>query len=125
MDTVTGSISFKIEERFYTLQFPQRGWLAADLVQYLDDVLRASNPEIAVLKLLGYTLQISTEPPSRLAHHWVEIDLGERLLTTNSDLLRKAVDRIPPSEEDPYSPLALRYVYEALDRNDFTVKLVS
>lgn len=120
---VTGSVTFKQGARYYSLHFPSHGWMAADLVQYVDDVLRADNREIAILKLLGYTLEMGDRSPSRKADHWVEVDLENRVVATNSELIRKAVDQAPRKEEEPYSPAALRRLYEVLDEFDFTVEL--
>ena len=116
----TGSLGFRLEETWYTLIFPRNGWLAVDLLRYLDDVLEASDPATAVLKLLGYTLQIGAGPPRRRATHWVEVDLAARRLTTNSGLVRRAVDRTP-APEDPLR--TLERVHGVLDRFDFTVVL--
>ncbi|MDA2935251.1 hypothetical protein MYX82_13060, partial [Acidobacteria bacterium AH-259-D05] len=49
----------------YILYFPHHGWLAADMAQYLDDILAAEDRQIAILKLLGYTMEINKEKPSR------------------------------------------------------------
>lgn len=118
--TDTGSLGFRLEGTWYTLTFPRNGWLAVDLLRYLDDVLEASDPATAVLKLLGYTLQIGADPPRRRADHWVEVDLAERRLTTNSDLVRRAVDQAP-APADP--PRTLEKVHGVLDGFDFTVVL--
>ncbi len=116
----TGSLSFRLDGTWYTLIFPRNGWLAVDLLRYLDDVLEASDPAAAILKLLGYTLQIGVDPPRRRATHWLEVDLAQRRLTTNSDLVRRAVDRTPA----PSDPLrTLEKVHGVLDRFDFTVVL--
>ncbi len=116
----TGSLGFRLEGAWYTLTFPRNGWLAVDLLRYLDDILEASDPATAVLKLLGYTLQIGGDRPRRTATHWVEVDLAARQLTTNSGLVRRAVDRTPA----PADPLrTLERVHEVLDRFDFTVVL--
>ncbi len=116
----TGSLSFRLEGTWYNLFFPRNGWLAVDLLRYLDDVLDASDPATAILKLLGYTLQIGVDPPRRGATHWVEIDLARRRLTTNSGLVRRAVDRTP----EPADPLrTLEKIHGVLDRFDFTVVL--
>ncbi|MFQ5929510.1 MAG: hypothetical protein ACE5MK_07415 [Acidobacteriota bacterium] len=121
--STTGSISFNHGSLHYTLYFSNHGWLAADMAQYLGDVLTAEDRPIAILKLLGYTMEIQKERPSRHADHWVEIDLERRVLATNSELVRKAVDQATPSPEDPYSPTALRCLHEVLDEHDFTVEL--
>jgi hypothetical protein len=117
----TGSLTFKHEELYYSLYFAHNGWLAGDLVQYIDEVILSPQPEIAILKLLGYTMRMSRSSPPRETDHWIEVDLGKRELTTNSDLIRRAVDR--QYEDDRYSPAALRRVHEVLDRFDFTVRL--
>lgn len=96
--------------------------MAADIVQYIDEILNAEERQIAILKLLGYTMQVEKKTPARKADHWVELDLENHIITTNSDLLRKAVDRLPAAPDDPYSPIALRRIHEVLDRYDFTVK---
>lgn len=91
-----------------------------DLLRYLDDVLEASDPATAILKLLGYTLQIAAGPPRRRATHWVEVDLAARRLTTNSDLVRNSVDRLPVAG---VPPRMLESIHGILDRFDFTVVL--
>jgi hypothetical protein len=120
-EKLTGSLTIKKGTLYYTLRFGHHGWLAAELVQYLDDVMGAEDQQVAILKLLGYTMEIAHEPPARLAHHWVEIQLEERTLSTNSAFIIKAVDQVPPEPQDPYSSGALRRVYEVLDRHDFEV----
>jgi hypothetical protein len=117
-----GSLSFHLEGTYYTLTFSRHGWLAVDLLRYLDDLLEASRPSAAILKLLGYTLQLSRLPPHREATHWVEVDLAKRRLTTNSDLVRRAVDRTPKAT-DPRP--TLERIHQVLDRYDFTVVLHS
>ena len=116
----TGSLGLKWEGTWYTLTIPRNGWLAVDLLRYLDDVLEAADPATAILKLLGYTLQIRGGPPPRRATHWVEVDLAPRRLTTNSNLVRRAVDRTPAAT-DP--PRMLEKIHAVLDRYDFTVVL--
>lgn len=116
----TGSLSLRLEGTWYSLIFRRNGWLAVDLLRYLDDVLEAGDPPTAILKLLGYTLQIGGGPPRRRANHWVEIDLAQRRLTTNSKLVRRAVDQVPAAA-DP--PRMLEEIHTVLDRNDFTVVL--
>lgn len=118
--TETGSLSFRLERTWYSLRFPRNGWLAVDLLRYLDDVLEASDPATAILKLLGYTLQIGSDPPRRRASHWVEVDLAQRRLATNSGLVRRAVDRTP-APADPQR--TLEKIHGVLDRYDFTVVL--
>lgn len=116
----TGSLSLRLEGTWYTLTFPRNGWLAVDLLRYLDDVLEASDRATAILKLLGYTLQIGALPPRRRATHWVEVDLAARRLTTNSDLVRHSVDRLPAAG---VPPRMLEKIHGILDRFDFTVVL--
>ncbi len=120
----TGSLSIKHGSLYYTLFFPKHGWLAADMAQYLGDVLAAEDQKIAILKLLGYTLEISQQQPARSADHWVEVDLDKCILSTNSDLVRKAVDQSSPDPDDPYNPRALHRLHQVLDQYDFTVELV-
>ena len=121
----TGSLSIKHESLYYTLFFGKNGWLAADMIQYLDDILIADDRKIAILKLLGYILEITRKPPTRSANHWVEVDLKKHILSTNSDLIRKAVDQRSPDPEDPYNPNALHRLYQVLDQYNFTVELVN
>lgn len=122
-ERVTGSLSIKFEGLHHTLHFAAQGWIAADMVQYLEEVYRAEDPRVGILKLLGYTMEIGAEAPPRNAAHWVEIDLAGRVLSTNSDLLRKAVRRIEPDPRDPYHGPALDRIHAALDGLDFTVDL--
>lgn len=119
----TGSISVKLGPEIYTLRFPRNGWLAAQFVQFLDEVLEAAEPRTALLKLLGYTIEIGTQEPARRARHWLEIDLERKVLATNSRMIRKAVERREPAPGDPFGPLALSRTHEILDRYDFTVRL--
>jgi hypothetical protein len=123
MATVTGTLCIKHEEIFYSAHFEQNGWVAAELIQYLDDLYRAETVKVGILKLLGYTLQMTEEPPSRKADHWIEVDLGARTLTTNSTVIRKAVKQEAPSEDEPYWGPTLERIYAVLDGRDFTVKL--
>ena len=120
----TGSLSIKHEYLYYTLFFKKNGWMAADIIQYLDDILVAGDQKIAILKLLGYTLEIAQKYPTRTANHWVEVDLEQHILSTNSDLIRKAVDQCSPDLEDPYNPNALHRLHQVLDQHNFTVELV-
>jgi hypothetical protein len=122
--SITGSISLKHGPLLGTLHFRDHGWLAADIAQYLGEILTAEDREIAILKLLGYTMEIRKEWPPRKSTHWVEIDLDNRVLTTNSELIRKAVNQIAPSPEDPYSEGVLKRLYKVLDEHDFTVELL-
>jgi len=123
MADVTGSLSIKHEKAFYTAYFDRNGWVAAELIQYLDDLYRAEAAEVKILKLLGYTLRMSQEPPQRKADHWIEVDLAKRLLITNSELIRKAVKQESPGEDEPYWEPALKRIYGVLDALDFTVRL--
>jgi hypothetical protein len=120
-EKLTGSITIKKGSLYYTLRFGHHGWLAGELVQYLDEIIQADDQQVAILKLLGYTMEIAHDPPVRHAHHWVEIQLEERTLSTNSSFLVQAVDQLPPGPETPYSEGALRRVHEVLDRHDFEV----
>ncbi len=96
--------------------------MAAELLQYLDEVITAADPEVAILKLLGYTMIIGKESPPRQADHWVEVDLAGRELTTNSPVVRQAVDQEPVKEGQPYGSLTLKRLYRVLDQSDFTVR---
>lgn len=119
----TGSIAIRHGDRIYSLLFVTQGWMAADIVRYLDDVLASETPEVEILKLLGYTMQIQSKFPPRKATHWVEVDLERKELRTNSDLIRLAVHQGKPQERDPYTEESSRALYEVLDSFDFTVKL--
>jgi len=123
MEAVTGSISIQHQNQFYSLIIPDQGWMVADLLQFLDDIYRAEDPRIAILKQLGLAIQISSAAPPRKADHWIEIDLENRRLSTNSDLVRKAVKRRKPARRDPYYPRALERIYNVLDSLDFEVHL--
>jgi hypothetical protein len=118
----TGSLTLKHGEIYYSLYFAQNGWLAGDLVQYVDEIILSPQPETAILKLLGYTMQMSRSAPRREADHWIELDLEKRELSTNSDLIRLAVDE--DYRDLPYNPAVLRRVHDVLDRFDFTVRLI-
>ena len=120
--TATGSLSIKFGRDYYTLAFPKNGWLAIDMLQFLDDVLGSSDTAVAILKLLGYTLEFGEKPPGRNSVHWVEIDLGSRRLVTNSNRVRRIVDQ-SPTASDPH--LTFRRIHEILDRYDFTVEFHS
>ncbi len=122
MESETGSLTIKYRDSYYSLFFARNGWLAAELVQYLDEVIAAADPEVAILKLLGYTMRISREKPPRQAGHWVEVDLAARELTTNSEVVRQAVDQEPVREDQPYGSLTLKRLYRVLDQHDFTVR---
>lgn len=123
MPPLTGSLSIRHGSTFYSAYFERNGWIAAELVQYLDDLYMSKPVEAGLLKLLGYTLQISGEPPPRKADHWIELDLEEKLLATNSELIRKAVTNQTPKKGEPYWEPALRRIYSVLDQRDFTVRL--
>lgn len=120
---ITGLLSFKSGPRWLTLHFIDQGWLAADMVQYLDEVLEAVDRDARILKLLGFTMAITAREPRRKADHWVLVDVEKRLLETNSDLIRRAIDRNPPEPDSPWSELAMKRIHAVLDRYDFTVKL--
>lgn len=108
----------------YTLLFPNRAWLAAELVGFLDEACQSDQPSLALLKLLGYTVQMSAErPPRSPKRQWVEVDLQARRLETNSPVIRRAVEQQPPEKDAPYGPLSLKRIHDVLDRFDFTVKL--
>ncbi|RPI26572.1 MAG: hypothetical protein EHM61_11370 [Acidobacteria bacterium] len=123
MESETGLLTIKYGDFHYSLSFSRNGWLAAELVQYLDEVIEAGDTRVAILKLLGYTMLISRERPERIADHWIEVDLAARELTTNSEVVRQAVEQEPPTEGQPYGPLALRRIHAVLDKYDFTVRL--
>ena len=53
MSAVTGTLSLKYQGKFYSLIFGDHGWMAADLVQYLDKLYRSETPEVEILKLAG------------------------------------------------------------------------
>ncbi|MFQ5739217.1 MAG: hypothetical protein ACE5JX_09385 [Acidobacteriota bacterium] len=118
-----GRISLKSGDSYYTLDFLSQGWMAADLVQYLQDVLEAKDRAAAILKLLGFTLRVGPRKPSRKDEHWVIVDLDGRVVESNSDLLRKAVEQTQPAPGDPYSQPALRRIHQVLDQFNFTVRL--
>lgn len=119
----TGSLTIKYRDVYYSLPFLHNGWLAGDLLQYVDEVITAEDPRIAILKLLGYTMLQSAERPPRSADHWVEVDVAKREIVTNSEFVRRAVDQeVPDPDKSPYSPVALRRLHEVLDRFNFTVR---
>lgn len=120
--SMSGSISVKVGALHYSLLLPTNGWLAAELVQYLGDVIESRQPEVAVLKVLGYTIEIGPGRPPRATDHWVEVDIEKRELVTNSPLIRKAVDQEEPGDEDPFTAPSLRRIHALLDRYDFTVR---
>lgn len=125
MNRVTGSITLRSEGLFYTLFFSENGWVAAELVQHLDQLYGAQGVKAGIMKLLGYTLEVNSSAPSRSAHHWVEVDVEARTLATNSDLIRRAVRQAEPDPDAPYLALSLRGIYEVLDSLDYTVELYS
>lgn len=124
MAPTTGSLTIRHAEVNYTLLFADNGWMAAEMVQHIPGILATTEPEAAILRLLGYTMEISLEAPRRGADHWVEVALDERVLETNSDLIRKAVRGRRPDPEDPFAGFSLKRVHDALDQLDFTVRLV-
>jgi hypothetical protein len=123
MSQVTGSLAIRCAENWYIIQVDSNGWIAAELVQFLEDAHHTQDPRNAILKLLGYTMLIAGEPPPRRADHWVEVDLENRRLSTNSELIRKAVKQTPPSSEDPFHDGALDRIYRYLDTYDYSVDL--
>ncbi len=123
VDSNPGLLSIKSGTNFYTLHLRANGWMAADMVQYLGDVAAARDREAAILKLLGYTMTISTTAPTRAGDSWVIVDLDSRNLDTNSPIIRRAVDQEPPDEDWPVSQGSLERIHAFLDRHDFTVKL--
>ncbi len=118
-------LSLKDGSTYYTLHFLDQGWLSADLVQYLDDVLESTNRPAQILKLLGLTMVVSQKPPERRARHWVVVDLDKKMLETNSDIIRRAVDELPPESGSPVSEATLRRIHRVLDQGDFTVTFYS
>ena len=124
MEPVTGTLSIKYGDRFYSVKFEENGWIAAELVQYLDDVYRADSIEVGILKLLGYTLHMTEAHPLRKADHWVEIEIENRTLSTNSELIRKGVKQETSTNDEPYWEPALKRIYVVLDGLDYTVKLL-
>lgn len=116
-----GFISLGHQGNFYTLRFERQGWLVVHLVQYLGDILDAGDKPAAILKLLGYTLDISVRPPSRKAAYWVIADLDNRILQTNAVWLEKAVDHnYQDLETDPGDIPAMERTFGVLDSADFT-----
>jgi hypothetical protein len=122
---MTGTVSIRASDRFFTLFFPKNGWLAAEMVQYLDDIFNAENPETKILKTLGFTVDIDSRFPPRRADHWVEVDLEKRTLATNSNVIREAVKQLAPPPDAQYQTLTLRNIYRVLDALDFTVQLIA
>ena len=122
---ISGSLSIRIGETCFVRHFSDHGWFAAELVGHLDSLLQADDAALEVLKLLGYLVQIDRTFPPRTAAHWVEVDLDKRVLTTNSEVIRKAVMQKPPDEVAPYSQISLDRIYGILDAFDFTVRLLS
>jgi hypothetical protein len=120
---VTGSLCLRCGGRCYSLILSDRGWLAVELLRYLDEVLGSDQQPAAILKLLGLTLVVESQPPPRDAHHWIEVDIDNRRLASNSDLVRKAVKRQPPDPDDPVTATTLERIYTVLDRFDFTAEL--
>lgn len=124
MPPETGSLTIQYESTFYTLLMTHHGWFVADLLQYLDDVYGEEDPRIPILKLLGYTMTISEKAPPRSADHWIEVDVHNRTLSTNSEVIRKAVKKEPAQPDDSFHQGVLDRIYATLDRLDFTVELV-
>lgn len=125
MARTSGSLSIRHADYYYTLHFADYGWMAAEMVQYIGDLYLVEDTRVGILKLLGYTLEISGDPPPRTAVHWVELDLEKRILSTNSDFVRKAVKKEEPDEGDPYLAPSLHRLYAALDSLDYAVELYS
>lgn len=124
MPSAAATLSVFLDGTHYTLLFPNRGWMAAELVGFLDEACQSDEPRLALLKLMGYTVQMSAQrPPRSPKRHWVEVDLQARLLETNSPVIRLAVEQQPPEKDAPYGPLSLKRIHDVLDRFDFTVKL--
>lgn len=120
----TGTLSIFCDRLFYTQRFVGQPWIAAQLVQFLDEVIESSDRPTALLKLLGYTMIVSPDrPPRSPAHLWITVNLEERLLETNAAMIREAVDQVPAAADRPYTTAALRRIHSVLDRYDFTVKL--
>jgi len=123
--SVTGTLSLKHGKTFFSVCFEENGWIAAEMVQFLDDLYSADTLEVGILKLLGYTLQISEQFPRRSANHWVELNLDNRILETNSDLIRVAVRRESPEGDEAYWGPALKRIHAVLHAHNFTVRLYS
>lgn len=123
MSLVTGSLGIHWADTWYTLQLGSQGWRAAEMVQFLADAQDAGDPRNAILKLLGFTLLLTSEPPPRKADHWVEVDLQNRSISTNSDFIRKAVKQERPTEADRFHQASLERTYHFLDEYDYTVEL--
>ena len=121
---VTGTLCVKHGSTFYTAHFEANGWIAAELIQYLDDIYRSDSVETGILKLLGYTLQIGASAPPRTADHWIELDIDEKLMVTNSELIRRAVKKESPGDDETFWGPALERIYAVLDARDFTVTLI-
>jgi len=124
MPPVTGTLCIKHGKTFYTAHFEANGWIAAELVQYLDDIYQSASFETGILKLLGYTLQIGAAAPPRTADHWIELDLDKRMLVTNSALIGKAVRKESQGNDESFWGPALERIYAVLDARDFTVRLI-
>ncbi|GAB4249420.1 MAG: hypothetical protein Kow00109_25480 [Acidobacteriota bacterium] len=120
-----GRLSIRLGDTWYSLEFPTQGWLSVILLQFLDEVYAAKDPREAVIRWLGYTLQIGRERPPRSGSHWVEVDFAARVVESNSPVLRAVVGRGGRKVEaaTPWSETDLRRVYRTLDRLDFTVRL--
>jgi len=118
-----GTISIRHDDNWFVRRFFRHGWRAAELLVNLDEVYRAEDPRIGILKVLGYTMEIESETPPRDSEHWLEVDLQKRSLATNSPLVRLAVGKQPPGEETLYPEFLLKQIFSVLDRLDFRVEL--
>ena len=93
------------------------------MVQFLDDIYRADSFEKGILKFIGFTVEISRSRPSRRAEHWVEIDLDNKALATNSSLIKEALGQKEVEKESSLSDFARKRIYTVLDSLDFSVQL--
>ena len=123
LETESGYLSLRTAQVYHTLHFQERGWLAVDLVQHLDDVLKSDERQGAVLKLLGFTLQLTPDPPGPQGTHWIIVDLDDRVLKTNSQYIRLAVSGGSAPHDLPFPGRTLQRIHRVLDRFDFTVAL--
>ena len=122
-EVVSGTFMVKKGDLYYCLRFHSNGWVAAEMVQFVDDLLKSKHPERAIVKYLGFTAEVTRKPPDRRADNWVEVDLDRRILETNSDLIRRTVSEGPDSFDDEVEAFSARRIYDILDQNDFTVRL--
>lgn len=120
---VSGSFTVKKGELYYCLRFHTNGWVAAEMIQFIDDLLRSQHPERSIIKYLGFTAEVTRKPAGRQAEIWVEVDLDQKVLETNSEMIRKTVVDGPDSFEDEVDAFSARQIFETLDRNDFTVRV--